>query len=199
MKNFIRWTLALAAAGFAAQWNSTALAQFPGPQARANVVLTIHADGRCEIENVDVISRPAAEQQVRMMERMQNMDESDVDVDIPPLPIPKPEANANALTDEQLKEKFTQMMARGMGFRDEEQGGESVVTVDKENVTLTKKSSFASIQEMLQRHPWLVEQQPFSFENTRIEQDTNGHLLVTLTPSGVVKRMFKSMRAEWKM
>ena len=37
------------------------------------------------------------------------------------------------------------------------------------------------------------------FENMRFEQDTNSHLLVTLTPAARMKRETKNMRTEWKV
>jgi hypothetical protein len=198
MKNFIRWTLVLAVAGFAAQWPSTLRAQY-FPQGRGqNVVLTIHADGRCEVESQSVMSRPMAEQQVRMMEMQQKIVEAAEAGDMAQMAGAHPEANTNTLTDEQLKEKYLETMGRRSSGMEEE-GEKPIVTVDKDNLTVTKKSSFASVQEMLQNGSGSLSAGVIYFENMRFEQDTKGHLLVTLTPNPATKRSLARMRSEWKL
>jgi hypothetical protein len=198
MKNIIRWTLVLAVAGFAAQWPSTLRAQYFPQGRRQNVVLTIHADGRCEVESQSVMSRPMAEQQVRMMEMQQKMEEAAEAGDLAQMAGAHPEANTNALTDEQLKEKYLETMGgRFSGM--EEEGDKPMVTVDKDNLTVTRKSSFASIQEMLQNGSGSLSAGVIYFENMRFEQDRNGHLLVTLTPNPATKRSLARMRSEWKL
>ncbi len=201
MIKFIRCTLTLAAA-WLAQYQSTLNAQFfPGRGARQNLVLTIHADGRCEVGSLSVISRPMAEQQVRMMEMQKKMEEAAENGDMARMTNAQAEAKTNALTDEQLKEKYLATMEEefsAMGEQDE--ADKPNVTVDKDTVTVTKKASFASIQEMLQsRSGFQAAASLLYFENMRFEQDTNGHLLVTLTPSTAMKRGLKNMRSEWKM
>ena len=197
MKNFFRWTLVLAVAWLVAQPNSTSLAQYYGPGASMNVVLTFHSDGRCEIEGLTVMARPVVEQQVRMMEQMQKMQEAG---DMAQPPAAQPDAKTNLMTDEQLKQKYIEMM--GDQFSGIEEGADQPnVTVDKENVTYTRKFSFASIQEMLQSKygARFLSSGGVYFENIRFEQDTNSHLLVTLTPNAGMKRGLRKALSEWKM
>jgi hypothetical protein len=200
MKNFIRWTLALAAVWTLAQWQSTVRAQMEGIATREYVVVTIHADGRCEVETQTVMGRQYAEQMVRRMEMRQKMEEADEDEDTPPGP-PKPpavpQADTNSWTDEQLKQKYMETMS-GRASALEDEGGKFAVTVDKDSLTATATSSFASIGEFLQKNPSLSIPAVY-FDNVRFEQDTNSHLVVTLTPNAALKRNLKGERDQWKM
>ncbi len=202
MKNLIRWTLTLAAVWTLAQVNSTLFAQFfDGESGRRNVVLTIQADGRCEVESLIVMGRPAAEQAVRMVEMQQKMEESGEAGDMAQIANLQAQAKTNTFTDEQLKEKYIAMMESQSAMMGEEQAEKPNVAVDKENVTVTSKETFASIKEMLQSRSAarLVGEGLIYFQNMRFEQDTNGHLMLTLTPMAGMKRQLKNMRTEMKM
>jgi len=196
MKRFIRSVLALALLGTVAQFNSAARGQFLEQRGQQSVVLSIHADGTCEVVNRSVLPRAAAAQQVQMMERMQKMEEAGDD---PAQLAALGQATAtNTLTDDQLKEKFKTMMGEEMGGVE---GGdkEPDISVDKENVTTTQTASFPSVHDMLAGSGMLLNSFAASFENMRFEQDANGHLLVTLTPGAMQKRELKSMRSMFKM
>ncbi|HXR07478.1 MAG TPA: hypothetical protein VN765_09120 [Candidatus Acidoferrum sp.] len=203
MKNFIRWTLALAAGWTLAQANATLFAQFfgDGQGARRDIVLTIHADGSCEVRSLAVLGRPAAEQQARMMEMQQKMEEAGEAEDMTQMASLQAQAKTNTFTDEQLKEKYVAMTEERSSMMGEEAAEKPNVTVDKDNVTATKKTSFASIKEMLQSRSALeiASDGLIDFQNMRFEQDTNGHLMLTLTPMAGMKRQLKNMRTEMKM
>jgi hypothetical protein len=202
MKNFIRWTLALAALWTLAQVNSALFAQFfDGEAGSRNVVLTIHADGRCEVESLMVMTRPAAEQAVRMMEMQQKMEEAGEAGDMTQMANLQAQAKTNTFSDEQLKEKYIAMREEQFSAMEDQGAEKPNVTVDKDNVTVISKESFASIKEMLQSRsaPGMVGEGLIYFQNMRFEQDTNGHLMLTLTPMAGMKRQLKNMRTEMKM
>ena len=146
MKNFIRWTLALAAACLAAQAQSALHAQIFSQGAIQSVVLTIHPDGRCEVESRSLMGRAVVEQQVKLMERMQIMEEAGDADGMAQIAGVKPDAKTNVLTDEQLKEKYLETM-EGQFFDPEDEAAKPNLTLDKDNLTVRKKSSFASIHE----------------------------------------------------
>jgi hypothetical protein len=202
MKNFIRCALALAAAWTLALVNSTLFAQFfDGEAGRRNVALTIHADGRCEVESLMVMSRPAAEQAVRMMEMQQKMEEAQEAGDMTQMANLQAQAKTNTFTDEQLKEKYIAMMEEQFSAMEEQGAEKPNVTLDKDNVTVMSKESFASIKDMLQSRsaPGMVGESLIYFQNMRFELDTNGHLMLTLSPNPWMKRQMKTMRTQWKM
>jgi hypothetical protein len=202
MKNFIRCALALAAAWTLAQVNSISFAQIldEGGGGRRDVVLTIHADGSCEVQNLSVMSRPVLEQQLRMMEMEQKMEEAGEGGDMTQMANLQAQAKTNTFTDEELKEKYIALTERQSSMMEEDTAKPNVV-VDKDHVTVTAKMSFASIKEMLQNRtaPGLVESSFLYIQNMRFEQDTNGHLMLTLSPNPWLKRQMKSMRTQWKM
>ncbi|MGA2557114.1 MAG: hypothetical protein ABSG04_12660, partial [Verrucomicrobiota bacterium] len=200
MKNFIRCTLALAAAWTLAQGNATLFAQLSEEAADQHLVVTIHADGRCEMESRTVMSRPTAEQSVRMMEMQQKIAEAGEAGDMTQMASLQAPAKTNTFTDEQLKEKYVAMMVERSSMTGEEAAEKPEVSVDKNKVTVKLKGSFASIKEMLQSR-WAPRMGAglIYFQNMRFEQDTNGHLMLTLTPMAGMKRQLKSMRTEMKM
>jgi hypothetical protein len=203
MKNLIHCALALAAAWTLAQVNSTAFAQIfdEGGGGRRDVVLTIHADGSCEVQILTVIGRPILEEQLRMTEMQQKMEEAGEAGDMTQMANLQTQAKTNTFTDEQLKEKYIALTERQSSMMEEEDTAKPNVVVDKDHVTVVQNMSFASIKEMLQNRaaPVLVGSSLIYFQNMRFEQDTNGHLLLTLSPGSWMKRQMETMRTQWKM
>jgi len=111
------------------------------------------------------------------------------------------QAKTNTFTDEQLKEKYIAMMEEQFSAMEEQGAEKPNVTLDKDNVTVMSKESFASIKDMLQSRsaPGMVGESLIYFQNMRFELDTNGHLMLTLSPNPWMKRQMKTMRTQWKM
>jgi len=57
MKSLLRWILTLAVAGGAANFNSGLMAQFFKEARQQQTVITIHADGSCEVEDTSTQPR----------------------------------------------------------------------------------------------------------------------------------------------
>jgi hypothetical protein len=191
MKRFIRWTLALALF-VAAAWNTNSFAQMFGETWDQTVVLAIQSDGTCRATNVTTAPRATMEQQIRMMERYQNM----ADADTQPAP-GATEAQTKPFTDAELIQKV-KAMREDSNERAAGSDEKLSVTVTNDTVRTEITTSFSSIEELLKDRTAFGEQM-VQFENTRFEQDTNGHLRVTFTPQAGMQRYFKTMRSATKL
>ncbi|MGA2173575.1 MAG: hypothetical protein ABSH38_01195 [Verrucomicrobiota bacterium] len=197
MKRFLRWTLTLAVACGAADLNSRLMAQFFDEEAgQQQTVITIQADGSCQIEAKSTQPRKTMEQQLRIMEQMKAMEESG-DVEEIQKAASQTNAATNSLSDEELKKKVLEMREEQFGELATDTDKQEQVEVNKDNVTVVTKSSFSSVEEMLKSPRSSIGGEMFG--NVRFEQDTNGHLRVTFTPQTGMRRYFKSMRSAWKL
>ncbi len=206
MKSIIRWTLAPAILATLTQWNGAVSAQpadfddediMGGTEQSA--VLTIKPDGSCLFVAETVEPRTAAEQQVRMLERYQQMSEAEdngaaaAGTNMSSTNAPKP------FTDEELTKKLTDMTNERAGEGAEAADQKLNVEVNKDTALITTTRSFASLEEMLKDSDAIWNQSGVVFENARFETDTNGLLRLTLTPRSGMERYLKTFRSEWKL
>jgi len=196
MKNFLRWMLALAVVCVAANLNSRLSAQFFGEAGQQQTIITIHADGSCQVEGRATQPRKTMEQQIRMLERMKAIEDSGNAEEIKKAAT-QTNAPTNSFTDEELRKKALDMKEEQFGKVASGADEEVQVEVNKENVTIVTKSSFPSIEEMLKSPRSSMGGEMFG--NIRFEQDTDGHLRVTISPQQQMKRFLKAMRSAWKM
>ena len=189
------------------QWNGTTSAQIYsedgdfGNGTEQHAVLTIKADGSCLFLTETVESRTVAEQQVRIMERIQKMSESaDEGVGETPAQTDLSSTNATKLySDEELTRKIAETMNERAGESAEDSDQKLNVEIKKDTVLIITTRSFASIEEMLQNSDAIWSQSGVIFENVRFETDTNGNLRITLTPRSGMGRYLKNIRSEWKL
>src|SRR5580658_5780014 len=148
MKNFLRWTLILAVACGAANFRASLMAQYFGESGQQQTVITIHADGSCQIEARSTQPRKTMEQQLRMMERMKAMQDSG-DAEEVQKAVTQAAAATNSFTDEELKKKVLEMREEQFGEGAAEPDEQIQVEASKDNVTVVTKSAFPSLEEML--------------------------------------------------
>ncbi len=207
MKPLIRWMPALALFAALMQWNGTTSAQIYsedgdfGNGTEQHAVLTIKADGSCLFLTETVESRTVAEQQERIMERIQKMSESaDEGVGETPAQTDLSSTNATKLySDEELTRKIAETMNERAGESAEDSDQKLNVEIKKDTVLIITTRSFASIEEMLQNSDAIWSQSGVIFENVRFEIDTNDNLRITLTPRSGMGRYLKNIRSEWKL
>jgi len=190
MKRLIRWTLALAVAGVAAQWNAVLFAQFVGGFKEQHATLTIKSDGSSQVVGDFTLTRTMTEQMVRAMERFQNTGEGEEP--------PKAPAETKPFTDDELVQKIHDMMKTS----DEESGENSAenakIQVDKDTVRIGTTRDFASLEELLKDANSIWGETGLRFENIRFET-TNSQLRVTLSPFAGAQRYARMMRQQWKL
>jgi hypothetical protein len=203
MKRILSRLLAPAALAAAVCWNNGASAGvygggLAGPGLDQHSTLTINPDGSCLFTTTEVQSRATMEQQIRMMERFQNIqeagDEGEGATNSPSAGVSTNEVKS--FTDDQLVKKITEQ-------QEEEQSDDADqklnVAVNTNTVTITATRSFLSLEEMFGESRFIWREGGVEFENARLEMDTNGLLRLTLTPQAGMGRYLKEARAEWKL
>jgi head-tail adaptor len=199
MKPLIRriWFAAILTA--VAQWNVISSAQYFGGAIEQHTTLTIKSDGSSVLLQESVQPRAMVEQQVRSWERYQKMSDAAEQSEGQPNSEAKTEAAAKPFSDEELTQKFQEMM-KGRSDESGAESDESVrLEVQKDSVRMRSSRSFASLEEMLREGNSIWWQEAVSFENARFEKDTNNLLRVTLTPQSEMQRYFKTLRSTLKL
>jgi hypothetical protein len=200
MKQFIRWTLALALSTAVVQWDTTVFAQFFEGGLEQRSTLTVKSDGSCLFSSVAVQSRTATEQQVRMMERYEKMSEAAGEGDEEQMPeIKESTPEPKPFTDDELTRKVGEMLENRFGESGDSTGQDLKLEIKKDTVTIQTSRSFASLEEMLREGADIWLRPGVFFENVRFEQDSNSLLKVTLTPRSEMQRYFKNFRSQWKL
>lgn len=169
------------------------------PAAEQRASLTIDASGSCVVRLETAQLRLVAEQHVRIWERSQRLADSGADEDETPPKPSEPEKEQKPLTDEELAKKIReQSEAQSQLTR---LGGEAKlesIDIKSNTVHSVTTMTYATLEEFL-RNPWgLWGQSGLSFENLRIEKDTNSNLRLTLTPHSGYARWAKNARQYWK-
>ena len=171
------------------------------PPAGANdsrTTLTLKADGSCVIRTELAQPRLTIEQQVRMQERREKMEEgNDEDEDV--LPQKPAEQDSKPYTDEELAKKFGELTEE----RQEQmfQAGETKLdSIDvKSNVVRAVTTQiFPSLEELLKNPHVLWGQSGLAFESLRFEKADSGNLRLTLAPYSGNARWTKNAKQMWK-
>ncbi len=199
MRNKIRTMLALTAAAALALCNATLFAQFSSGVKEQRTTVTIKADGSGQVSSEILQSRASLEQQVRMWERYQKESDAEGDSSEETKPATKPVTETKPLTDAELTQKI-----RSMQSDEEERGGEAGeeklnVEVQKDTVRLGTTRTFSSLEDMLRQGYRLWAESGLSFQNVRLEKDTNSQLRITFSPAGMPSRYTKMMRQQLKL
>jgi len=161
-------------------------------------VLTINADGTCRLVSTDVETRAAAEEKMHQWDRFKALSQNanPDDDGNPQLAAAVTSTNEDKpFSDEELTRKITAIATE----RAEDPGQTNVVTVASNTVTVVATSQYASLEEMLQRSHAVWTAGGMSFDNVRLETDTNQLLRMTLTPTPGMARYQKRLRAQWKL
>lgn len=172
-------------------------AAFDGAAGEQSGTFIIRADGSCGYTGVNVQSRAAAEQQVRMMERYENASDNSDENSPQPTPAAGSKPEVKPLTDEELVKKLESLRENGE-YEAENPDVQFKVTITNGNVRTESTQSFASIHDMLAEGSALWEGTGI-FESARFELDSNAQLRVTLTTPKETRQLAKTIRTAMKM
>ena len=182
-----------------ALWSDPSSAQLYGGATGLHTTLTIKADGSSVLLQESVQPRAMIEQQVRSWERYQKMSDTAGESEGTPSVEAAPEASPKTFTDEELTQKYQEMIANRSDEGESDSNHQTSLEVKTNTVRVMSSRSFATLEEMLRDGYSIWSQEAVSFENARFEKDTNSLLRVTLTPQSGMQRYLKTIRSTFKL
>ncbi len=162
------------------------------------ITWTLQADGSSVIRNEGTLTRAQVEQHVRINERRKKMAEADDDDDGIPK-TPPVEKDPKPYTDEELAKNYRELTEHSyeQNYRTAETKLESI-DIKSNTVRTVTTVAYATLEEFLRNSWTLWGQSGLSFENLRLDKDTNSNLRVTMTPQSGNARWVKNARQYWK-
>ena len=182
--------------GIAALCASSLSAQFYGMEStELKTTMTLQSGGACWVRSETLLTRDAAEQLVRIMEAREGLGDAEEEDGAAPPASPK----AKPVSDEEFAARYRKTMESTWENLDlEAKPVIERVEAGKDRVRLVWTNGFASIKALVDEGRASMELGGFSFETMRFEQNTNGHLQVTIRNEAQGRRHSQRAVEMWK-